>query len=61
MTKDQAFAARMEALVERYRTGAGSVGIRVDGDVGGSIVVGEGNQLIDRNSGTIRIGAPDTD
>ncbi len=53
---DEAFAARLEGLVATYREAAGTTSISVGGSVGGSIVQGDNNQVIDRTSGTIRIG-----
>ena len=54
---DEAFAARLQELVATYRAAAGTVSaIDVDGDVDGSIVQGDHNVVIDRTTGTVRIG-----
>jgi len=54
---DEAFASRLQELVTTYREAAGTTSvINVDGDVDGSIVQGDHNVVIDRTTGTVRIG-----
>jgi hypothetical protein len=57
VANDEAFAARLQELVTAYREAAGTgSNITVGGDVGGSIVQGDGNVVIDRTTGTVRTG-----
>jgi len=55
VTKDEAFAAQLEQLVAVFRQAAGPQGVSIVGDVGGSVVVGDRNQVVDRSTGTISI------
>lgn len=56
---DQAFAVQLEALVATYeqaKAATGGVGVELHGNVGGSVQTGDHGTLIDRNTGTVRIG-----
>jgi hypothetical protein len=56
VASDEAFAARLQELVATYREAAGTGPSITAGDVGGSIVQGDRNVVVDRTSGTVRIG-----
>lgn len=56
LASDEAFAARLQELVTAYRKAAGTGPSITARDVGGSIVQGDRNVVVDRTSGTVRIG-----
>jgi hypothetical protein len=61
MAKDEAFAAQLEQLVASFREAAGPRAVTIIGNVGGSVVVGDRNQVIDRSSGTISMNSDPND
>jgi len=56
VTQDEAFAARLQELVATYQAARTGPAISVGGNVGGSVVQGNNNQVITQTTGTIRIG-----
>ena len=61
VAKDQAFATQLEQLVATFREAAGPRAVSIIGNVGGSVVVGDRNQVLDRSSGTISINSDSND
>ena len=61
VAQDQAFATQLEELVASFREAAGPRAVSIIGDVGGSVVIGDHNQVIDRSSGTISINSEPND
>ena len=62
VAKDQAFATQLEQLVASFREAAGPRAVSIIGTVGGSVVIGNQNQVISGSSGTntITSGSNDT-